>query len=306
MELLKTKTQINFLGMRHVLITVSFLVLAMTFYLWVSQGDTKYGVDFKGGTELIVKFNEAVSAEDVRKAFSNVGLNEVAVQQFQGQNQFSIKLAQDQSGEAEKEKLKQILQSVKPSGFELLKEDFVGPIIGEQIRKDALLALIFSLVAMLTYVAFRFDWRFGVGAIVALFHDVIFTLGFCLLAHKELSAGLLAALLTIVGYSMNDTVIVFDRVRENLTKARKNKSANKQKEDTKFYIDIMNLSINETLSRTILTSMTAFLVVTTLWLFGGGAVADLNFALMVGILVGTYSSIFIACPFVLACCKTDK
>ncbi len=292
--------------MRHVLITVSFLVLAMTFYLWVSQGDTKYGVDFKGGTELIVKFNEAVSAEDVRKAFSNVGLNEVAVQQFQGQNQFSIKLAQDQSGEAEKEKLKQILQSVKPSGFELLKEDFVGPIIGEQIRKDALLALIFSLVAMLTYVAFRFDWRFGVGAIVALFHDVIFTLGFCLLAHKELSAGLLAALLTIVGYSMNDTVIVFDRVRENLTKARKNKSANKQKEDTKFYIDIMNLSINETLSRTILTSMTAFLVVTTLWLFGGGAVADLNFALMVGILVGTYSSIFIACPFVLACCKTDK
>ncbi len=304
MQIIKENTDYDFLGKRRFFIVLSLLLNLMAFILWFTTGDEKYGVDFRGGTELIVRFNEVVTAGELRESLKAGGFLEAIVQAFENSDRdFSIRLALDQSQAEKKEQVRAILQGLKPGGYQLLKEDYVGPIIGEQIRKDAITALVLSLIAMQIYIGLRFDWRFGAGGIFALFHDVIITVGICLLAHKEMSAGILAALLTITGYSINDTIIVYDRVRENLTKSFK-AAGGKKKGSTEVpskLIDIMNLSVNETLSRTILTSMTAFFVVTTLWLFGGGAVSDLSFALMVGIVIGTYSSIFIACPIVLAC-----
>lgn len=302
MELIKNTTSINFLGQRYFWFTVSFCLMAVAIFLWVQTGEDKYGVDFRGGTEIIVRFNEEVPAGDVREAFSKAGYSEgVTVQAFEGaKTDFSVRLPHDHSSKEEKAKLQELLKGIRASGFNILKEDFVGPIIGSQIRRDAILSVFLSLTAMLIYIAVRFEWRYGLGGILAIFHDCIITVGFCLLTHREMSAGILAAVLTITGYSINDTVIVFDRIRENIAKAVK--STGKRKDGSSAptrLIDIMNLSVNETLSRTILTSMTAFFVCTTLWAFGGGAVADLAFTLMVGIVFGTYSSIFIACPIVL-------
>lgn len=304
MELIKNKTNIDFLGQRYIWFTVSFILMAISIYLWVQTGEDKYGVDFRGGTEIIVRFNEEVPASDVRNAFAAGGYSEgVIVQAFEGaKTDFSVRLPRDHSSQQEKEKLQGILKGIRPSGFTMLKEDFVGPIIGSQIRRDAILAVFLSLTAMLIYIGVRFEWRYGLGGILAIFHDCIIVIGFCLFTHREMSAGILAAVLTITGYSINDTVIVYDRIRENIAKAVK--GVGKKNKDgspvSTRLVDIMNQSVNETLSRTILTSMTAFFVCLTLCLFGGGAVSDLAFTLMVGIVFGTYSSVFIACPIVLA------
>ncbi|MFN8388878.1 MAG: protein translocase subunit SecF [Bdellovibrionota bacterium] len=303
MQVIKEKTHYDFMGKRHLFVALSILLNVMAFFLWFHSGDEKLGIDFRGGTELVVHFNDPVTAGDVRTALSNAGFQEAIVQSFGDSGQdFSLRLAEDQSKAEEKEKVRTVLSSIRPSGYNLLKEDYVGPIIGAQILRDAILAIVISLLAHQIYIGIRFDWRFGMGAIFALFHDVFISVGICLLAHKEMSGGILAALLTITGYSVNDTIIVFDRVRENIAKVLKTNPKKRAQDGLPTNLaEIMNISINETLSRTILTSLTAFFVVTTLWLFGGGAVADLAFALMVGIVAGTYSSIFIACPIVLAC-----
>jgi len=309
MEVISKSTHFNFLKYRYYWIGISWLLALMTVYLWVSTGDEKFGVDFRGGTEVVVRFNKPVSVADIRAGFDNAGIKDSIVQAFEnGTSDFSIRLSGDESSGEGKAKVDSILKAVAgDAGYTLLKEDFVGPVIGEQIRRDAYYAVVFSLLSILIYVGLRFEWRFGLGGIIALFHDVIIAAGFCLLTHRQMNAGILAALLTIVGYSINDTIIVYDRIRENLTKALKTGSKKKLHEQTRGdLMSIMNQSINETLSRTILTSMTAFLVCTTLWAFGGGAVSDLSFALMVGILVGTYSSIFVACPTVLAFQKDPR
>ena len=303
MEVISKSTHFNFLKYRYYWIGVSWLLTLMTVYLWVTTGDEKFGVDFRGGTEVVVRFNKPVSVGDIRSGFDNGGVKDSIVQAFEnGASDFSIRLSGDESTGEGKAKVEGILKTVAgDAGYTILKEDFVGPVIGEQIRRDAYYAVIFSLLTILIYVGIRFEWRFGLGGIIALLHDVIIAAGICLLTHRQFNAGILAALLTVVGYSINDTIIVYDRIRENLTKALKTGSKRKLHEQTSNdLMSIMNQSINETLSRTILTSMTAFVVCTTLWAFGGGAVSDLSFALMVGILVGTYSSIFVACPTVLA------
>jgi preprotein translocase subunit SecF len=303
MQVIKENTHIDFLGKRVFFIVLSLVLNTAALYLWFATGDDKFGVDFRGGTEVVAQFNEGVTVSKVREAFKAGGFPEAVIQAFEGNdNQFSIRLSEDQSTPEGKAKVKGILQTVTPAGYTLLKEDFVGPVIGEQIRRNAIIALFLSLIAMQIYITARFDWRFAFGGIFALFHDVIITVGICLLMGKVLSAGILAALLTITGYSINDTIIVYDRVRENIAKYQK-AAAKKKGQPTLSLMEIMNISVNETLSRTILTSMTAFFVVATLWLFGGGAVSDLSFSLMIGILIGTYSSIFIACPVVLACQK---
>ena len=308
MEVISRTTQIDFLKYRYLWIAFSACLLAMTAYLWFSKGDEKFGVDFRGGTELIVRFNDPVSVADIRKAFEGGGVSESIVQGFEtGQKDFSIRLSGDESTTEGKKRVEGILKSISPAGYTMLKEDFVGPVIGEQIRKDAYYAIILSLIMIMVYVSARFEWRFAIGGVFAVFHDAIIAGGFCLLTDRPMSAGILAALLTIVGYSINDTIVIFDRIRENIAKATKaNAKKNLANQSQTDLIEVMNLSLNETLSRTILTSMTAFFVVTTLWLFGGGAVSDLSFALMVGILVGTYSTIFIACPTVLLFTPTKR
>ena len=303
MEILKEPTKFDFLGWRWVFILVTTALLAMTAYLWFGTGDEKFGVDFRGGTEIVARFNADTKASDIRNGFEEAGFKEVIVQAFEnGLRDFSVRLSQDQSSEEAKAKVKAVLEKAQPAGYTLLKEDYVGPIIGDQIRRDAYIAIFLSIIAILIYVGSRFEWEYGVGGIVALIHDVVIAIGFCLLTGVQLSAGILAAMLTIVGYSINDTIVIYDRIRENV--AKHNKAKKKVQEPTNAELtEIMNRSMNETLSRTILTSLTAFFSVTTLWVFGGGAVVDMAFALMVGVVVGCYSTIFIACPTVLFCRK---
>ena len=207
------------------------------------------------------------------------------------------------------DKIRDALAAIEGNSFELLKQDYVGPVIGEKIRSDGLKAMGIALVCILVYISFRFEWRFAVGAIIALIHDVTITTGVYVFSGREISAAVLAALLTIIGYSLNDTIIVFDRVRENLMESLKQKKGKKKKNsedegmgslDGESLPGVLNTSINQTLSRTVLTSFTTLFVVLTLWLLGGGAVADLAFALVIGVMVGTYSSVFIACTSVLA------
>lgn len=303
MKIFTHSTNFDFIGKRYIFLLLSAFLLGLSAYYWVTLGERKYGVDFRGGTELLVKFNEDVPIEDLRQAFENGGFHEPTVQAFEGSaREFSVRLADDQSHKEGKEQVQGILKSVRPSGYTVQKEEFVGPVIGEQLRRSALWAMSLSLLAMFVYVTVRFEWRFSLGAIIALFHDAIIAVGLCLATGRPISAEILAAFLTIVGYSMNDTIIVFDRIRENIVKWRKTASKKEaEREGTRSWIiEIMNQSINETLSRTLLTSLTAFFVVFTLFLLGGGAVVDLAFSLMVGVVVGTYSSIFIACPMVLA------
>lgn len=301
MQVINEKTQFDFLGKRFIWVGFTLILLLGSLFLWFKQGDSKYGVDFKGGTEIVVRYNEDTSIADIRAAFNKAGFEDITVQNFENSSRdFTVKMSLEQGGTDAKEKFHSVLNSVKQSGYTVLKEEFVGPIIGEQIRKDGLLAFLLSLVAMQIYIAFRFEWSFGVGGIVALLHDAVIAVGACLLMGMQLSVGILAAVLTITGYSINDTIIVYDRIRENLNKASKAASKKKVHQNEKqFLIDIMNKSINETLSRTILTSATVFFTALILWMFGGGAIADLSFALMIGVLVGTYSSVFVACPIVL-------
>lgn len=302
MELIKETRNYDFIGKRYILIPVSLLMMAFSVYLWFASGDAKWGVDFRGGTELVVSFNEDVKIEKVREEFEKGGFGEVIVQAFQNnERDFTIRLSQSDSQADTKEKVKRTLEASHPAGYKIIKEDFVGPTIGEQIRRDAVIAVILAVIGILAYLWFRFELRYGLGAVAALVHDVVIVIGADLLTGRQMNASILAALLTVVGFSVNDTIVIFDRVRENLELSRKAR-AGKKGESMKAasLAEIMNLSVNETLYRTIITSLTVFFVVVPLWLFGGGAVSDLAFSLVIGVIAGCYSTIYMACPVVLA------
>lgn len=299
MEIIQ-KTNFPFMKYRFLCGGLSFAVIAFSLFIWVQKGDAKYGVDFLGGTDVVVKFPEKITSGEIRLALKEAGFVGAVVQAFESEdNEFSIRIKANRDNTTAK-KILAALEELGQGNLEVLKEDFVGPIIGDQIRSDGIKSMIIALVCILIYITVRFEWRFAVGAIIALLHDVTITAGVFIFSGREITAAVLAALLTIIGYSLNDTIIVFDRVRENFTKALSSKkSKGGVSKDTSF-IEIVNISINQTLSRTILTSLTTLFVCMSLWLFGGGAIADLSFALVIGIIVGTYSSIFIACVAVVA------
>lgn len=302
---------VNFMGIRYIAFLFSFSFIAISLFTWVKSGATKYGLDFLGGTELVVRFDDEVTINKIREALKKNGISKVKVQEFESgisldsqdeenkKRDFSIKLKASEE-DAAISKLKSALSSEALPKSTILKEDFVGPIIGEQIRIDGIKAVIASLIAILIYISVRFEWRFAMGAIIALVHDVTITTGIFILVGHEISAAVLAALLTIIGYSLNDTIIVFDRVRENMTALLKKKHSGNSLNE------IINTSVTQTLSRTLLTSLTTLFVVTVLWLFGGGAISELAFALVIGIVVGTYSSIFVACPVVVLFAEKKK
>ena len=314
MEIISQNTNFDFIGRRHFFIVVSVVLTAMAFYLWFTTGDEKYGVDFRGGREIVVDFESPVSTEQVRGAMTESGFGRAIVQEFQGGgNQFSVRFDEQESGTAAGDAREQALIRIKDAlakaaggkAVNIVQDDVVGPVIGAQIRKDALWAMGCSLIMMLVYIGYRFEWRYGVGSLFALFHDVIITIGICLLFDMEMTGGILAALLTIVGYSVHDTIIVFDRIRENVGRALKKDSKLPKPDSFSGLAKLMNISVNETLSRSILTSLTVFFVVLVLFLVGGGALKDMSFALLVGVIVGTYSSVFVACPVVLMFEKKD-
>jgi preprotein translocase subunit SecF len=280
-------TNINFIGKRKIALTISVILIVIGIVSLIIKGPN-YGVDFTGGTSLQLQFEKPVNVGEIRTILSAIGLGNSEIKEFATGNELLIRLQQQDTMEDVSEKvLGELTNQLTDNKFELRSKETVGPRIGSELRRDAIKAILISLVLILLYISWRFEFKFAVGAVVALFHDVLITLGIFSLFDLEISLAVVAAFLTIIGYSLNDTIVVFDRIRENLKVMRREE-----------YINIFNRSINQTLSRTLLTSLTTFVVIIILFFFGGEVIHIFSFALVIGIIVGTYSSIFIASPVV--------
>jgi preprotein translocase subunit SecF len=275
----------DFLAQRKRAYVISGAMILVGVISLVLHGGPRYGVDFTGGTLIQVEFVEETSVADLRSALSSAGLENAQIQQFGGSNDFLIR-TQDFEGIVE-EVSTLLRDNYGADGF-TMSTDAVGPKVGSELQQKAAIAILMSFALTLVYLAFRFEWRFGVAAIVATFHDITITFGFISLLNIEITLATVAAILTILGYSLNDTIVVFDRIRENLKKRRKDR-----------YEDIINSSINETLPRTVLTSGTTLATLLALFILGGTVVRPFALVLILGIVIGTYSSIFVASPALL-------
>jgi len=264
----------------------SSILIIISILLLLFKG-LNYGVDFKGGTLIEIRTNNAsISISDLRKSFNKMNLGDVSVKQFGEQNDFIVKFEKQSDGkDVVINNIKKDLSKSIGNIFEFRRVESVGPKVSSELLRSGVIAIVLSLSAMLIYIWIRFEWQFSLGAIIALFHDVIVTLGFFSLFSFEINLSIVAAVLTIVGYSMNDTVVIFDRVRENLRKYS----------DIKIF-DLTNISINETLSRTIITSITTLLALLSIYIFGGEVLKGFALAMILGVIFGTYSSIYIANP----------
>jgi len=245
-----------------------------------------FGVDFKGGTLIELRANDKnINVTTLRQSFSNMNLGDFNVKKFGNENDFLIKIEKKDTSANAIEIIKKELSSSIGGSFNFRRVENVGPKVSAELLKSGVIAIALSLAAMLFYIWIRFEWQFSLGAITALFHDVIITLGLFSLFNLEINLSIVAAVLTIVGYSMNDTVVIYDRVRENLRKFS----------DIKIF-ELTNISINETLSRTIITSFTTLLALVSIYLFGGEILKGFSLAMIMGVVFGTYSSIYIANP----------
>jgi preprotein translocase subunit SecF len=291
MDLIKPGTTIDFVRYSKpaALFSLSLILIGVISYF--SRGGLNYGVDFVGGTIVQVRFTQPTNIVDIREALVTTDVGNVTVQDFgQGANEFLIRIPIIEEGAPDLPG--QIRQGLANKfgelAFEVRRVETVGPKVGSDLRRKALLAVAFSTLFMGVYVAARFEPRFGIGAAVALLHDVLITVGALSLMNMEFDLTVVAALLTVVGFSVNDTVVICDRIRENMRKLRRERLA-----------EIINRSINETLSRTIITNGTAILVVIVLLFLGGDVIHAFAFALLVGFIAGTYSTIYVASPIVL-------
>ena len=245
-----------------------------------------FGVDFKGGTLIELRSNDKnINVTSLRQSFNKMNLGDFNIKKFGNENDFLIKIEKKDTSANAIEVIKKDLTSSLGSSFNFRRVENVGPKVSSELLKSGIIAIALSLAAMLFYIWVRFEWQFSLGAILALFHDVIITLGLFSLFSLEINLSIVAAVLTIVGYSMNDTVVIYDRVRENLRKFS----------DIKIY-ELTNISINETLSRTIITSATTLLALVSIYLFGGEILKGFSLAMIMGVVFGTYSSIYIANP----------
>jgi preprotein translocase SecF subunit len=265
---------------------LSLSLILISLLLLIFKG-LNYGVDFKGGTLIEIRsLDKTLNISDLRKSFDNLNLGDVTVKRFGNDNDYVVKFEKKQSIEENFiENIKIELKKDIGNIFEFRRVESVGPKVSAELLKSGVIAIALSLGAMLIYIWIRFEWQFSLGAIAAVFHDVILTIGFFSLLNFEINLSIVAAVLTIVGYSMNDTVVIFDRVRENLKKFS----------DINIY-EITNISINETLSRTIITSVTTLLALVSIFIFGGAILKGFSFAMILGVIIGTYSSIYIANP----------
>ena len=248
-----------------------------------------FGVDFKGGTLIELRSNDKnINVTSLRQSFNKMNLGDFNIKKFGNENDFLIKIEKKDTSANAIEVIKKDLTSSLGSSFNFRRVENVGPKVSSELLKSGIIAIALSLAAMLFYIWIRFEWQFSLGAILALFHDVIITLGLFSLFSLEINLSIVAAVLTIVGYSMNDTVVIYDRVRENLRKFS----------DIKIY-ELTNISINETLSRTIITSATTLLALVSIYLFGGEILKGFSLAMIMGVIFGTYSSIYIANPILI-------
>jgi preprotein translocase subunit SecF len=291
MELIKPGINIPFTKYRYIAVILSSLVnLAVIIMLFV-KGPI-LGVDFAGGTVVQLKFQQRASIEQIRSALGPLATTETVIQDFgdQGSNEYLLRLEKTsvELGSLSEQLREALTKQFGAGQFEIRRIESVGPKVGRELRQQGAWSVVAATIMMGFYIWFRFDLRFGLGAVIALVHDVLVTIGALMLAQYEFDLTIVAALLTIVGFSVNDTVIICDRVRENMRKIRR--------ESLEY---VINLSINETLSRTIITTGTAILVLIALYVLGGGVIRPFAFALLVGFFSGVYSTIFIASPVIL-------
>jgi len=281
---------LDLIGKRKVGYIISGALIIIGLISLILHGGPRYGIDFTGGTSLRVKFEKSISAGDVRASLEDVGLSDAEIKRIGMEEENEIIIRVEQMGEgAETAQLmeQELSKDLADNPYDILSVNEVGPKIGSELRRAAILAILIALLGILIYISWRFEFRFAVGAVAALFHDVLITLGIFSLLNLEISLAIVAAFLTIVGYSLNDTIVVYDRIRENLKVLRREKFPN-----------LVNISLNQTLSRTIITSLTTLIVVLVLFLFGGTVIHDFSFALIVGVIIGTYSSVFVASPII--------
>lgn len=288
MEFVKPGININFVGRLKYAVAFSIVLTIICVVSIVWKG-LNYGIDFAGGTLVQIKLFKPIPADDIRKVFNQIGVDDSVIQPF-GDDEIVIRTAKSSSEiKGLSGKIEDSLNTAYGKGaFQVQRVEVVGPKVGSDLTQKAILAVIFSWVGMLIYVAFRFELSYAVGGIVGVIHDVIVVVGIFSIFNIEFTLTVVAALLTVIGYSIHDTIVVFDRVRENVRKNTK-----------KDLSTIMNESMNQTLSRTILTSFTVVIVVAVLYFLGGAVIHDFAFTLLVGVIFGTYSSVFIASPVVL-------
>ena len=282
---LLSQTNFNFMEKRKPALILSSVLLLVSVVSIAVRG-LSFGVDFTGGTVMEVGYEQAVALGDVRSHLAASGIENATVQHFGSAREVLIRVALD--GElAQAELSNRILDALRQEGDVVLRRvEFVGPRVGEELREDGGLAMLYALIGILLYVAFRFEYRFAFGAVVALIHDVMITMGFFSLTGIEFDLSVLAAVLAVIGYSLNDTIVIYDRIREGFLKLRKRTGVQPE--------PVVNASINRTLARTLVTSLTTMFVVIALFLLGSEVIRGFTIAMMVGIVVGTYSSIYIA------------
>ncbi|MDD5104300.1 MAG: protein translocase subunit SecF [Desulfuromonadaceae bacterium] len=291
MQLIK-KTKIDFIGKRKISFVISaiFAIIGVIGIVQIARNAANMGIDFSGGTSVQLNFNQPIPIDKARVALANNNLKEANLQEIKDTNRLLIKVGKTTlaSGNVA-ETIKGVFTKEFPdNAFVVESSTEIGPSIGDKLKKDTLIAVGISMLGIIVYIAWRFDYKFGVGATLATLHDVLAMVAVFYLLNKEINLLFVTAVLTIAGYSLTDTVVVFDRIRENL-----------HKKLSEPLTDVFNGSINEVLSRTVITSLTTFLAAISLLLFGGEVIHDFAFALVVGIIVATYSSIFIASPIVI-------
>jgi preprotein translocase subunit SecF len=281
-------THINFLGHRRAAFILSAVLIIAGLVSLIAHGGPELGIDFQGGILLQLRFEQPIAAERIRETLVGIGLGEAEIQHFGGDREAIIRIGEEAGGEDVTGQIVEALNRENPDNHaDVRRQELVGPKVGQELRAKATLAIIYALIGILIYISIRFEFRFAVGAVAALVHDVLITLGAFSLTGREVTLPVIAALLTIVGYSLNDTIVIYDRIRED-----------RRKLYGKSFVDIVNTSLNESLSRTLVTSLTTLIVVFCLYLFGGEVIHDFAFALMIGVIVGTYSSLYVASPLV--------
>lgn len=292
LRLVPDNTKLNFMGLRKGAFAVSILLIIGSIALF-AVNSLNYGIDFKGGISVEVQMENgaAVPIEEVRQAISDIGYVGASVREYGRPDDAMIRIERqpgdDQAQAAVIQKVRDGLPAAIP-GLTFLDGNFISPTVSEELKRDGTLAVTFAVIMVLIYIWFRFEWQFGVGAVVALVHDVLLTVGFFAITRLEFNLSIIAAILTIVGYSLNDTVVVYDRVRENIRKFRK-----------KPMEEILNHSLNQTLARTIMTSVTTLVALLALFFFGGEGIRGFTAAMIWGVIIGTYSSVFVASPMLL-------
>lgn len=289
LKLVPVNTSIGFIRHRTIAMVLSSLLVVASVFVFLANG-LNFGIDFRGGTLIEASSESAVDLAELRGRLGALDLGEVQIQEFGKETDVLIRIAEKEGATDASNNLSAVEQVREElsSDFDVRRVEIVGPQVSAELIQTGIMAVLAAIASMLIYIWFRFEWQFSVGAVLALVHDVALTIGLFALLQFDFNLSILAAILTIVGYSMNDTVVVYDRVRENLRKYKKMDLA-----------ELLNIAINETLSRTVMTSVTTMLALLALYILGGEVIRGFTFAMIWGVIVGTYSSIFIASPLLM-------